>query len=105
MKYIWIGMLVVAYIIWAIVSIIDIVYSVKSWIDDNIETKTITDADHITPITVKVWTGYHSIWDLFTRYMESFSVWFVIVTVGGLFIISLFTWLGALISKYKEIHD
>ena len=97
MKYIWIVMLVVAYIIWAVVSIIDIVESVEWWIDDNTETKTVTDADHITPMTVKKWTSEHSIWDLFIQYMERFSVWFVVVTIGGIFLCSLFTWLKAII--------
>lgn len=97
MKYIWIGMLVVAYIIWAVAAIADIIFSVKWWIDDNVETKTVTDDAHIIPTTVKEWTGRHSVWDLFTQYMEPFSAWFIVVTIGGLFLCSLFTWLKAII--------
>ncbi len=102
MKYIWIGMVVVVYLIWAIVSIIDIIDSVRRWIDDNVKTKTVTDDTHITPITVKEWTGRHSVWDLFTQYMEPFSAWFVVVTIGGLFLCSLFTWLKAVVVAWWQ---
>ena len=88
MKWIWLWMLIIAYAIWTVVSIIDIIESIKEWIDDN--TKEVTDDSQITPVTKKEWTGQFSLSDI-ADYMEEYAFWWFWVTIAILFIWSLGT--------------
>ena len=87
MKWLWLWMLIIAYGIWAVVSIIDIVESIKEWIDEN--TEEVTDNSQVAPVTKKKWVGKEPFSDVFNYYIEDYTGFFIIVTILGLFIISL----------------
>ncbi len=93
MKYIWIWMLVIGYGIWTVVSIIDIITTLREWINKNIKTETVPLdlPNHIVPSTVtkKKWTGDYDFecycWD---DLYDSSKIWFI-VTLVVIFVVSL----------------
>lgn len=92
MKHIWIWMLGIAYGIWTIVSIIDIIVSLRDWINKNIETETETldSQSNIVPktITKKKWTGEYDISHFVDELDDSTAVWFAF-TLVVMFVVSL----------------
>ena len=87
MKYIWLWMLGIAYLIWTILSIIDIIKAIYKWIESNMEE--VTDDSHITPVTKKKWVYKHPFKECLRYDIEDYTGTWIGVTIGIIFVISL----------------
>ena len=102
MKNLWWIALILAYGTWTVLSIIDIVKSIKQWIEDNtkiIEVK--KEGNNIVPETIKKkeWTGRRDFIEIYEYLMEDYSkVWFW-STLTIVFFISLFMWVASIFKK------
>lgn len=96
MKWLWLWMIIIAYAIWTVFAILDIIASVSDWIDDNI--KEVKDDSQITPVIKKEWTGNHSITEILD-YMEEYAVWWFWATIAILFIWSLGTCMASCVQE------
>lgn len=97
MKNLWWIALILAYGTWTVLSIIDIVKSIKQWIEDNtkiIEVKK-EGNDDIVPETIKkkVWTGRRDFSDIFEYLMEGYSTAWLWTTLIIIFCVSLVMWI------------
>lgn len=87
MKYIWLWMLGIAYLIWTVLAIIEIVKSFCEWIESNMEE--VTDDSHITPVKKKKWVYKNSFKGFLDYDIADFALAWVGVTIGIIFVISL----------------
>lgn len=92
MKWLWLWMIIIAYGIWTVFAVLDIIASVSEWIDDNM--KEITDDSQIIPVKKKEWTGIFPISDI-PDYVEEYTVWWFWFTIAVLFLWSLGTCLAS----------
>lgn len=87
MKYIWLWMLGIAYLIWTILSIIEIIKGICNWINSNMEE--VTDDSHITPVTKKKWVYKRPFKYCLDYDIADFALAWIGVTIGIIFVISL----------------